>query len=374
MIAILLAFALVQPIAPQNPQWKGSVATENGVKIVRNPSAPLYGKLTLDLKEELSIGREDDKNYLFWSVADVQVDGPGNIYVVDMKNVRVQKFDRKGAFLSTIGRKGQGPGEFQYPIWARIDPGTDHLFVRDGPAFIQHFDLDGHPVAKMTWNKVVYDFYPLEGGDILGILDNSSDEDLTSRHRIARLGADGKIIRTLAEFPYTVFMQHMSGGTMVLTTGFELDVHIAKIDANAFVYGFSKDYALTLIDADGKILGRVTKEGPAPSFSDSEKAQFKKIPLPEQKPHFFAILTDSKGRIYVQRNYTHTGKSNVQDAIPKEVDVFSREGYFLYTATLPPNTTTIRDGYLYSFAVDEDKGLETVKRYKIGNWDKILDR
>ncbi|MDD8025618.1 MAG: 6-bladed beta-propeller [Acidobacteriota bacterium] len=374
MLAVLLTLALVLPGAPQKPQWKGTIATENNVKVVHNPSAPLYGPLTLDLREELSIGREDDKNYLFWVAADVQVDSQGNIYVADMRNVRIQKFDKTGRHLATLGRKGQGPGEFQYPRFARIDLRTDTLFVRESAISILPFDRDGRPATKLSWGKVIYDFYPLEDGDFLAVLDNSGEDDLVRRNQIARIGAGGKIVRALAENPNTVYTKHAGGGTVIITTGFELDMYLANVDDKTFVYGYSKDYDLTLINPDGAVLRRMTKDAPTPEFTAAEKADFKKIPVPERKPHFFALLTDSKGRIYVQRNYTHTGKSNVQDAIPKEVDVFSREGYFLYTSSLPPNTSVIRDGYLYAVYVDEDAGLETVKRYKIRNWDKIADR
>ena len=46
---------------------------------------------------------------------------PGNIYVLDTGNARIQKFGPDGAYLATIGRKGQGPGEFIMPDALDID-------------------------------------------------------------------------------------------------------------------------------------------------------------------------------------------------------------------------------------------------------------
>jgi hypothetical protein len=371
MLIILLVLALFQPAAAQKTEWKGTIATENNVNVIRNPAKPLYGELKLDLQEEISIGREDDKNYLFWAIADVQVDPEGNIYVVDMKNCRVQKFDRAGNYVTTLGRKGQGPGEFEFPRFVRVDPKAMKYFIRDSPISIIPFDKDSRPLDKMTWNKVIYDFYPLSNGEFLAVLDRSDEARLVSMKEIVKIGANRKIMRTIAEHPHTIFMQRYKDGVMAVSTGYELDLHVAKIDEGAFVYGYSKDYELTVINADGTVLNRIIKDAPRPAFTAAEKAQYKRIPVPELKPHFFALLADSQGRIYVQRNFTHTGKSNVSDAIPKEVDIFSRDGYFLYTAALPPSTTVIRDGTLYSYLVDEDKGLETVKRYKIRNWSQI---
>jgi hypothetical protein len=75
-------------------------------------------------------------------------------------------------------------------------------------------------------------------------------------------------------------------------------------------------------------------------------------------------LTDDLGRIYVQRNKTWAEEGNVQ----KQIDVFSKEGYFLYQTKLPKNTRVIRNGYVYALEEDEE---EYVKRFRIRNWDSI---
>jgi len=50
----------------QKAEWRGTIEEENGVTVVKNPNKPLYGKLVFDLEEDLSIGREDDDNYMFF--------------------------------------------------------------------------------------------------------------------------------------------------------------------------------------------------------------------------------------------------------------------------------------------------------------------
>jgi len=56
-----------------------------------------------------------------------------------------------------------------------------------------------------------------------------------------------------------------------------------------------------------------------------------------------------------------------------KVDIFSDDGYFLYEATLPPCTWVIKNGFLYTYALDEDEGMEYVKRYRIKNWEQIKE-
>lgn len=58
---------------------------------------------------------EGDENYIFGSINDVEVDKLGNIYVLDQRMSRVMKFDEKGKFILKFGKKGQGPGEFEFP-------------------------------------------------------------------------------------------------------------------------------------------------------------------------------------------------------------------------------------------------------------------
>ena len=64
IIAVFLAI-LCSSFGLQNPEWKGKISDEDGVKVVNNPEKPLYGEINFDLEEDLSIGRTDDENYLF---------------------------------------------------------------------------------------------------------------------------------------------------------------------------------------------------------------------------------------------------------------------------------------------------------------------
>ena len=45
--------------------------------------------------------------------------GDGDVYVVDYSNIRVQKFDNQGDFISKWGTKGKADGQFGVPSWIR---------------------------------------------------------------------------------------------------------------------------------------------------------------------------------------------------------------------------------------------------------------
>ena len=82
------------------------------IKVVINPDYPRDGVIALMLEEELSIGEGEGENYIFDSPGEIRVGEDGNIYINDWGFTNVRCFDKNGQYLRTIGRKGQGPGEF----------------------------------------------------------------------------------------------------------------------------------------------------------------------------------------------------------------------------------------------------------------------
>ncbi len=144
MAAVLSTGLIVSAGQAQKAGWKAKLLTEAGVRVVVNPAEPLYGEIKLSLEEELRIGKEGDERTQFYRVRDIAADPQGNIYVDDMSNGRVQVFDPQGAFLRTIGRPGQGPGEFENPTLIRFGGREGRLHVMDRYQADQSFRRQGH--------------------------------------------------------------------------------------------------------------------------------------------------------------------------------------------------------------------------------------
>ena len=153
-------FMMLVSYGNQKVEWKGKIEIENGVKVIKNPREPLYCEIKFELEEDLSIGNQQDKNYLFYRVGDIQVGKNGNIYISDSGNYRVQCFDKNGNYLLTIGRKGQGPGEFNYPFELQIDDETGKIYVNDDSRKIKIFDKEGNYINKdIILEGILSDFY-----------------------------------------------------------------------------------------------------------------------------------------------------------------------------------------------------------------------
>jgi DNA-binding beta-propeller fold protein YncE len=66
------------------------------------------------------------------------------LYVTDTVGQAVLQFDRLGNLKQTIGVRGTGPGQFNFPTYLWIDPNR-HLLVTDSLNFrLQRFDADGN--------------------------------------------------------------------------------------------------------------------------------------------------------------------------------------------------------------------------------------
>lgn len=364
--AVLLAFA-----GPaQKAGWKTKVLTEEGVRVVINPAEPLYGQVRLDLEEDLRIGKEGDPQAQFYRVRDIAADPQGNIYVDDMSTGRIQVFDSSGGYLRTIGRSGQGPGEFEYPTLIRFGGREGYTHVMDRFRRINLFDRQGVFVRSVVLEGGFVDYFPDAAGGFVAVMVTGSDEELTSFHVLSRVGGDGKTRSVLARFPYTLYMERRGAATLSVSTGYELSLWAAPLAEGALVYGYSKDYEIVIVGADDRKLLIIRKDEPRPGFADGEKKAFGRRPVPKLRPYFFGLLTDSEGRIYVQKNMNVTSKKGFGPIATedKQCDVFSGEGTFLFRAALPPNTRMIRGAFIYSYFVDEDQGIEYAQRFRIRNY------
>jgi hypothetical protein len=109
------------------------IESEDGVRIVHNTKGGAWGnnpRISLELVRTIGDVDTDDDNLAFNAPLDMAADDAGNIYILDTGNRRIQVFGPDGRYVRTIGRKGQGPGEFMSPGSIDID-GEGRLYVLD---------------------------------------------------------------------------------------------------------------------------------------------------------------------------------------------------------------------------------------------------
>jgi hypothetical protein len=372
---------------PQKSKWLGIIEYEDGVKVIKNPREPLYGEIEFDLEEDLSIGNEEDENCYFYKSIAMEVDSKGNIYVMDHANYRVQKFDKNGNFVLTIGRQGLGPGEFQRMHGLHLD-NRERICVLDR-RMIHIFNTNGEfeDCINLKNNISQYSFAGKE--NIICRVSGRSDEGI--EEEIVLLNREGNHLKSYVKSLLPVFRKKAS--SIIGGGPYNPRLYFCPWLKGSAIYGHSSEYRLFFIDFSGEVtfIAEIAKPPEVitkkernefykneyesekimnPRFPDRKALSMNEIkqayPLPKNKPFFMKFFTDEAGNVYVfVMPDLYTKEKYV------EFDLFNRQGYYFYRIRMALLPRVIKGGYVYRDRWDEERGFCKIKRYKIKNWDQI---
>lgn len=153
---------------------------------------PSDSQAQLRLEEVLSIGSLHGEHDAFGRVAGVALDSRGRILLADEQGPHFKVFAPSGAYLATVGRRGEGPGEFSGPTEISVGPG-DSVFVRDSErglisVFSPDHDWARDVRASPAWqvNSVI----PRQDGTLVVAAFSPGD-----RYPVKVLGPDGTILQ-----------------------------------------------------------------------------------------------------------------------------------------------------------------------------------
>ena len=300
-ISIVMSFSALMILVScqkQKAEWKGTIEEVDGVTIVKNPKEPIYGEEVFSLEEDLSIGEtEGREEYMFSEVGSITVDDEERIFISDWKEIHIKVFSKKGDYLKTIGRKGQGPGEFQRISGIQI---THHkvLMVFDmSIRRLSFFSLDGEFIRL----KSVGEIQALE-------LKMNSKENFI---------ADAAILDPKNFLVVTALKIFDSNLNLIVTiyTSEPKDIFtpflpfmvwtLYKIDN--IVFGYNNTYEFQILEPEGKIIKKIMKEYVPVKITEEEKKerlkqlqQSEKKEVPEFYPAYLSFTVDDDNRIFVQ--------------------------------------------------------------------------
>ena len=375
----------------QKAKWEGTIEEKDGVKIIKNPEKPLYGEIDLELEVDLTIGGEDvDENYMFRRVSDIEVDVGGNIYVLDSRECRIQIYDKDGKYLKTIGRKGEGPGEFQRAGRMNLSA-KDKLYVDEYKKIII-FDKDRTFEKNVNTDFHLSSYLVTKEGNFLGWSFIRTEKGNTLD--VILIDSDGKKIDTIASFPdpSVVLTKAVSGGGAISVGGrppYSPGLFFCPLSDELGIYGYSAEYKLGLVNSSGEIVHIIEKDEKRQPTSRKEENEYlekmierskgrggiqwsmgdlrKLHGFAKYKPFFSLIINDDEGNIYLAKP-----KSVVKEEEDTYFDFFNMEGYYLYKIKIHEiSPKVIKKGCLYTFRQDEDTGYYKIERYKIKNWDQV---
>lgn len=147
--ALLMAVSACQ----SNPEAERTVVRRDsaGVTIVENPQHQARARLAwiIDTVPELVIGgaEENEDLQLFRVTGAAQLTN-GRIVVVNAGTQQIRFFDQMGAFLTSVGRRGDGPGEYQFPVLIR-SARYDTLWIFDRGRRLTVLDDQGRLIRSI---------------------------------------------------------------------------------------------------------------------------------------------------------------------------------------------------------------------------------
>jgi len=214
---------------------KTTVEIIDGVKHVHN-RAPLLGdesKVKLEFVQSIGELEGYDENLLLFRPSDVAQDQEGNIYILDSGNFRVQKFNSKGDFIQSIGRRGPGPGEFQNIRSMDIDS-DGNIYVNDvGSTRMQVFSTDGKLQNTILMENRVLDFRVLNNNNIVAWFGFTQKWEGKNPPLIAIYDLNGNLIKTFGESKdFGHPSVNFDGNTFVSTVSKNDEIYISFIGQN----------------------------------------------------------------------------------------------------------------------------------------------
>jgi len=357
--AIWVAIGLILLIAwscKGKSTWKGTVETVNGVQVVHNPKTPMYPQGALELQEDLSIGAaEGAEEYMFIQLRGLAVDDEGSIYALDQRKPRVDVFSSSGVHLRSIGRRGQGPGEFQVPFFVSLAP-HEELLVGE-MSRLSYFDRSGAFLRSQENSVKPFAFVKfLANGDAVGTRMVIDEKD--SRYEVVLCGPEleSRSVMAYSRMPdpgpkfnlfASVVRWDIPGGTEVVCGAAD------------------EGYRLDVFDGAGRPVRRIFKDyDPVPPSGDQIDRQMKQhgvqsreeVTIPRYLPPISWVYADEVGRIYVS-----TWQRDPETGVAL-FNIFDPQGRYLCDYRIPGEPIVFKAGKLYATIKDAD-GIQYIKRY-----------
>lgn len=301
------------------------------------------------LTETFRIGRRSGPGPdVFGSVAGLEVDPRGRVYVADRHAHEVRVFDAEGRHMLTFGGEGDGPGEFRMISGIARDPGGT-LWVKDPLSRLTGFDTAGVVTATAVTGTNRFATIPWAGrfdssGDLYDVerrsRAESGNESVIVRHQVSsRRTLRG--VDTLPLPPVPTPMFTYGQGPMGITTNVPFApflLHAVSPEGTVWL-AYTKEYRLHHVNFQGDTLGTIELRQAPPRVTSRERdsvaasSRLRPRDIPKAKPAIRFFTVADNGRLWV--------KPALEEAELSAWDVFEADGTFL-GRVLSPVQFTIR--------------------------------
>jgi hypothetical protein len=413
----ILAALSLPAIALANTTLQGTQPRSAVDTIVRVAEQPRYTGVAT-LVEELSIGVADGaEEYMLGEIADIALARDGSLYVFDRQVPAIRHYDARGKFLRTIGRRGEGPGEYRSASGLATMPDGRLLLWDTGNWRINVYSANGDVLTQWTTLS------GMSGGGIAmysrAIMVDASGLVITRKTIIdvrdimnrpivwLRYRPDGTPVDTVLAPPAPRAPARVTASAGRSSVSDEVPFaprrFVVMSPLGYLIAGYPDRYAFE-IHQPGKPVVSVRREVKAEPVSRAERGEARRKieermrqtdptwswngpDIPDAKPLYADLQVALDGRIWVAitpevspRTGTTSGGGGVgpsgrrppprvesrEPSRPALYDVFEPDGQYLGQVQVPARVSSVvrRGDQVWGIAFDADD-VPRIKRYRI---------
>jgi hypothetical protein len=345
------------------------------------------------LTEVFRIGDEAaGDTVLFGDDTEMTVDSRGQLYVTDRGIAGIRVFSDTGALVRTIGRAGDGPGEFQRTplvyvgsqdtVYA-LDKEAMRLtvFAPDNFSAVETIDISGAETFDAEFQTFQY------AQNLIGVVKDGflvrfedlkiplmSDMDAPELVVLKLLDRKGNVSAdTIVQMPKSDLLYARTGGqsSMMAKIPFGREVFIALSPDNLLYYGRNEAIEIQVRSIDGSTHRSVrVPHDPVPVTDDERNRWLSAYPdntqhemrsvLPKTRPAYEALILDDSERIWLRL-------SSPKGAVDAQWIVVNLEGKIQAKTTLPSTIwlKAITGNRAFGTSSDEEQGAPLAVAYEI---------
>jgi len=384
------------PALEIDQQWTSLQERRGDTLLVRTTGGSIW-RDTVALVRELSIGVLDGEDaYLLGAVGGLDVDSGGHMYVVDRQAKNVRVFSAEGVHIRTIGRGGEGPGEFLRPDCVRATS-DGRIIVRDAPWRFSVFSSEGEyrggwPILSGFGTSTAFFL------DAQGRVLNPTLPDTLVRYTV-----DGLVVDTVPEpsrgYAPPRLEVTMENGRASYSIPFLPSEKWTVTRDGRFLFGLTREYRIDRWEPNGPVLRIERVVDPVPVQS-GEAAQARESvtrsirssnnpswswqgpEIPSHKPPWLSVFGGLDGSIWVLRSTVAVEEDNqewdperpergspTRWMGPRVADVFDAGGSYLGPVKIPEEMSLYPTPVLSAEAVwavsTHELGFQQVVRYRL---------
>ncbi|MBN1272297.1 MAG: 6-bladed beta-propeller [Candidatus Aminicenantes bacterium] len=318
------------------------------------------------LEKILSIDTENN-NIADMGLTDIghfDIDSEGNIFIANLRAEEHFIFilNKNGALVSKFGGKGQGPGEFFYPMELVVSK-QDEIFITD-KGKVAVFSNSGEFIKEFRIGNGYQKIIPLDKDRTL-VIAVKLNEDLSQSFQVILCSSELEELKILDSSKIESFKKSAKVNIIPTLVYWEAsDNHIYT--------GNTDDYEIRVFDFDGRLLRNIKKEYEAVLLSDKKRKEYleslQKYPskikerffIPDVFPPFKDIVSWDDEWLFIQ-TYDEPLEGSFR------YDIFDTSGKLIGKTVLEGYQVKLKGGRIFSLK-EKESGYKELVVYRI-SWD-----